>query len=359
MADAWFVGRGSERSGPFSAEVLREMAADGRLAPTDLVWREGMSAWASATTVPGLFVPSRPAAAPALSDNPYAAPGLDRTGAAAAPGDATALGLTSRPYSFSAAFDLAFRTFKTQWASLLLMSLIMLGISIGLAVPQWIVTGIGAVSGDPALESAAMIAGTVLGYALSILVSAPLMAGVAVAGANAAAGRANVADVFLGFKRYGTVVLASLLVYLIMFVVFVPACIPLGVAAAFAQSVTGGPNEAALGIVIAAAVVSFVLLLLGFATVYARTGFTAAIVADPELGRLGVFEAVRLNWARTSVRTGFSLLGLLILTSLLASLSLLLFCVGYLLVGLPLMWAVLGACHQLLFRGDRAATAAT
>lgn len=355
-ADAWFVGRGGERTGPFSADILRGMAAGGRLAPTDLVWREGMPAWAPATSVPGLFTPSRPTPAPSPSDNPYAAPGLDRTGFAPALHDAAALGLASRPYSFSAACALAIQTFKTQWVPLLRMSLIMLGISIGLASPQWIVTTIGAMSGDPAVESATMIVGTVFAYALNILVTAPLLSGMIVAGANAAVGRANVADVFLAFRRYGRVVLANLLVYLIMVGVFLSACVPLGLAVAFAQAVAGGPTETALGI--ASAGVSFVLMILGFAMVVARTGYAPAIVADPDLGRLGVIEAIRLNWSRTSVSNGFSLLGLLILMSILVTLSLLLFCVGYLLVGLPLMWAVTGSCHQLLFRGDGKATAA-
>jgi len=358
MADAWFVGRGGERSGPFSADILRAMAAGGRLAPTDLVWREGMPAWAPATSIPGLFTPSRPTPPPSPSDNPYAAPGLDRTGFAPALRDAVALDLASRPYSFSAACALAMQTFKTQWVPLLLMSLIILGISIGLASPQWIVTTIGAMSGDPAVESATMILGTVFAYALSILVTSPLLSGMIVAGANAAVGRANVADLFLGFRRYGRVVLANLLVYLIMGGVFLSACVPLGLAVAFAQAVAGGPTETALGIVIASAGVSFVLMILGFAMVVARTGYAPVIVADPDLGRLGVIEAVRLNWSRTSVSNGFSLLGLLILTSILVTLSLLLFCVGYLLVGLPWMWAVTGSCHQLLFRGDGTATAA-
>lgn len=201
MTDAWFVGKGSERSGPFSAEVLREMAAGGRLAPTDLVWREGMSAWAPATSVPGLFVTSRPIAASSLSDNPYAAPGLERAGSAPAAGDSVTLGLASRPYSLAAAFSLAFNAFKSQWIILFLAGLILLGVSIAAGVPQWIAQAVGQASGDPGVFQFMSMVGAILGFALNLLVSGHVFAGSVVAAANAARGHGQVADVFLGFKR--------------------------------------------------------------------------------------------------------------------------------------------------------------
>ena len=67
MAGTWYVGRNGERTGPFSDGELRELAASGRIGPADLVWREGMSAWAPASTIAGLL-PAVPA------PNPYSAP---------------------------------------------------------------------------------------------------------------------------------------------------------------------------------------------------------------------------------------------------------------------------------------------
>lgn len=69
MAGSWYVGRNGERAGPFSEPEMREQAARGLIRPTDLVWREGMPAWAPASTIPGLL----PVAA-AFAPNPYAAP---------------------------------------------------------------------------------------------------------------------------------------------------------------------------------------------------------------------------------------------------------------------------------------------
>lgn len=61
----FFYVRNNERQGPVTGSQLAEMAASGQLQPADLVWCNGMAAWAPASTVEGLF--SAPVvAAPAL-----------------------------------------------------------------------------------------------------------------------------------------------------------------------------------------------------------------------------------------------------------------------------------------------------
>src|SRR5438132_32286 len=52
MADQWFYDR---RFGPFSAAQLKELAARGRLEPTDMVWKEGMGKGVPAARVRHLF----------------------------------------------------------------------------------------------------------------------------------------------------------------------------------------------------------------------------------------------------------------------------------------------------------------
>ena len=49
----WYYARGGspDRSGPVPAAVLREMLADGRLAPDDLVWRDGFPEWVRAGVI--------------------------------------------------------------------------------------------------------------------------------------------------------------------------------------------------------------------------------------------------------------------------------------------------------------------
>ncbi|HTU26855.1 MAG TPA: DUF4339 domain-containing protein [Pirellulales bacterium] len=58
----WWYARDDEQLGPLSPGELRRLAAGGGLAPTDLVWREGMNEWAPAARIKGLFPESREAA---------------------------------------------------------------------------------------------------------------------------------------------------------------------------------------------------------------------------------------------------------------------------------------------------------
>ncbi|HUT35737.1 MAG TPA: DUF4339 domain-containing protein [Planctomycetota bacterium] len=70
MAD-WYVGQGGQQRGPLSEADLRAMIARGEVAPTDLVWKDGMAEWKAANAVPEL----RPApAAPAAPPPPAYAP---------------------------------------------------------------------------------------------------------------------------------------------------------------------------------------------------------------------------------------------------------------------------------------------
>jgi membrane associated rhomboid family serine protease len=51
----WYAGRNGESFGPFAFERLIEGAQSGELQRTDLVWRTGMDAWVSASTIPELW----------------------------------------------------------------------------------------------------------------------------------------------------------------------------------------------------------------------------------------------------------------------------------------------------------------
>ncbi len=55
MAAEWYFVIGGQRFGPVSSTHLREMAASGRLKPTDLVWRPGLKSWVPAGQVKGIF----------------------------------------------------------------------------------------------------------------------------------------------------------------------------------------------------------------------------------------------------------------------------------------------------------------
>ena len=51
----WYYARGNKQMGPVTAVELKRLAGVGELHPDDLVWREGLTEWAPARSVRGLF----------------------------------------------------------------------------------------------------------------------------------------------------------------------------------------------------------------------------------------------------------------------------------------------------------------
>jgi DNA-directed RNA polymerase subunit RPC12/RpoP len=51
----WMYYVGGQQLGPVTSAQLKQLAATGRLAPSDRVWREGMTKWVPASMVKGLF----------------------------------------------------------------------------------------------------------------------------------------------------------------------------------------------------------------------------------------------------------------------------------------------------------------
>ncbi|MSR30499.1 MAG: DUF4339 domain-containing protein [Gemmataceae bacterium] len=60
MSDKWFYAKGKQKHGPVSESELNGLAHSGQLAPTDMVWKEGMAEWKPATSIPGIFTPGIP-----------------------------------------------------------------------------------------------------------------------------------------------------------------------------------------------------------------------------------------------------------------------------------------------------------
>jgi hypothetical protein len=61
----WYCAPGGRQIGPFGEDQLREMIRVGQVSPQDAVWRQGMTDWVPAATVPQLFpVPGAPMAMP-------------------------------------------------------------------------------------------------------------------------------------------------------------------------------------------------------------------------------------------------------------------------------------------------------
>lgn len=55
MATSWYYAVSGKKHGPIDSKRLKELAEQGVISPTDLIWRDGMSEWAPAAKVKGLF----------------------------------------------------------------------------------------------------------------------------------------------------------------------------------------------------------------------------------------------------------------------------------------------------------------
>jgi GYF domain 2 len=79
MGFQWFYGRGSDISGPVSDGELVELAASGKVLPSDTVWRQGREAGVSAAKVRYLFaapVPIAPASVATVPESNVQTVGL-------------------------------------------------------------------------------------------------------------------------------------------------------------------------------------------------------------------------------------------------------------------------------------------
>ena len=335
-------------SGPHDIEAMAMRASSGRLRSDSMVARVGSADWVAASTDPelvGFFRTAPPTEALATSSTAPPGPALP-------PGP-------GGDYAFGTAFELGTTTFRRCWGHLVIVGLVFLAISVVIGLPQGIAEGIGEASGDRDAALALGLFGSCIGFILQVLVGLPLFAGLVGAAGNAVRGRTEIGDLFMGFRRYGTVLLASLVLMAIgtaltvaAYLVALVVATIFGFSGAFAGGLAGGGNGAPIGF--GAAFLGFaVALLVAFllvALVLVRVVFVPAMVADPALGTLSVGEALSRNWQQTR-GLGFSLVALSIVTSFLAALSILLLCVGYVLVGLPLLIAVLGAAYELVIRG--------
>ena len=96
MAPEWYYTSEGQQFGPVSSATLRQLVDAGQIRPSDMLWRQGMTAWAPASSVKGVF--SSPSVLPPLAPPPlpYDRSPTGRNSAASTP--ATAISCT-RCYS--------------------------------------------------------------------------------------------------------------------------------------------------------------------------------------------------------------------------------------------------------------------
>ena len=84
MGPEWYYQQNGQKHGPVSGASLKQLAAAGKLQPTDLIWKEGMAKWLPAQSVKGLFPAATvPVTAAAIPRVPVAATGTTKKAAPA------------------------------------------------------------------------------------------------------------------------------------------------------------------------------------------------------------------------------------------------------------------------------------
>src|SRR5262249_4175169 len=151
-----------------------------------------------------------------------------------------------------------------------------------------------------------------------LLVSVPLSTAVIVLAGRAARGRkANIADLFLGYRRLGTLILWSVMVAGASCIVMIR-----GAAAVGGVIAMGGREAVWLGFVASMLIYAVIFLVL-----YARFGFVGPMLIDPDVPRRDLFTTVRLCWEATS-EGALGLMGLLVVAGLVTMATVLILCVG-------------------------------
>ena len=317
------AGPGASPSGPFDLAQCRSLVASGRMTGATLVARPGAGSWVPASSEAGLSsLFAGASAAPPTMPQPVAAPGF-----------------TVVPFEVGRAISAAIGVTKARWTTLLVIGLVYVGVSLVGSAPQLIAM--------PFARSAPAIyiGAGMLGLALSVCVGLPAIAGVIVASAEAVEGRTELDPVFSGFKRFGATLGAGLLAVLAIGAPAIVGGVGLAVMLALAPAVGGFPS-AVLGLL---GIVIYVAGFLGAFFVMSRLLWTSAIACDASLGSVGAVDAFKASWRSTS-KCWPRIAGAIFVTSLLAGASVLLLCVGYLLVGMPLFCGMLGIVHASVIR---------
>lgn len=242
------------------------------------------------------------------------------------------------PYSFGAAWDLGIQTFRARYALLLGMTGVAFAVHMPVSVLRmlwWPERPDG--EGPGAYE--ANLARLGLFAAANVLVSLPLLFGAAYAAAEASEGRGRALDILLGFRRYGRSLVGALAVQAAFIALAAAACLPAWAALRLGLAESLGAGWIAL---------TLILMLAAILLTVTRVLPGAVAAIDPTL-RMGLAETFRFSQAATRGR--FLSMSTLVLATMAVSHATILLCgIGYLLIGIPLLFAMLGATYRLAIR---------
>ena len=68
----WFYSKNGEKTGPISSADLKQLAANGTILPSDLIWKQDWPEWKAASNIKGLFGSAAPTTPPPTRKAPEA-----------------------------------------------------------------------------------------------------------------------------------------------------------------------------------------------------------------------------------------------------------------------------------------------
>ncbi|MCW5777401.1 MAG: hypothetical protein KIS87_13275 [Phycisphaeraceae bacterium] len=230
-------------------------------------------------------------------------------------------------YSFGAAFEAGWSIFKGYYGLLICATLAYLAYSLVSGMIGWTLEQ--SIGFDPL--------GMLSPFLLDMHVHVGMLMLVVglVRGASGGFG-----DVFHGFRRYGQVLLITLIYYVVIFLVSLPLLIVV-VATVFTSQ--GSSPGAALGLILA------VIVVLPACAFFATRLYPGIVlIADPRARHLNLSECISLGWRMTGNMVWLSLIGLWIVLGVMVLISFLLLILPGIFFGMPLSIAVMGAAYSLL-----------
>jgi hypothetical protein len=321
MSETWYVLQDGVAQGPLDLAAMRGRIAAGSLRPDSQVCRVGAQAWGWADAdemLRPLLVGGAPFVQPSVS------------------------------WSFERAFELARAWRGPSWGLL-----VAIGLTWFLAFLPSVGFGVMAELGREMQEEPSLQAldglNLLVQLVTRLLVQVPLQASVAVIGAAAIRGDLRYTDMFVAFRRFfgvlGASIIYGLAVSAALLITMLPMfALPLIAFSGGFRATSSSPIMFFL-IALAAAVLIGALMIRWVI----RYSLGVSIVCDPVHRSVGIFEAFRMSAAVMRGREGSVFLFMMV-TTLLAVLSVLLLGVGILLVGWPLWVCANGAIYHLLVR---------
>lgn len=342
----WYIVESGQPTGPHDRVAIERLVALGRITAGTKVCVVGDTAWTNASQDPVIAVLiTQLGAGGSMTARADAV-----LGAAHPPLATTPIPEEELPaFTYGGSSQLGHKAFKARWSALVLIGLVYLALSYALGVPGMIAGMLRAAAEQSGTTAPGALGLDLFGWLLSIFVGGPLLAGFVVAGARAARGAGQVADLFIGFQRYWNVVLAYFVSILLIGVAVVAAVIPgllmLGLAVGFEVSGNFGKIGplGAVGVLLAALGALAVSI-----WIMPRLIFMGALAADPSLPKEGLEATLRRSWSLTAGKAP-AMFVLLFVYGIVLALSTFLLCVGLPLLGIPLFAAVQGAMYASVF----------